>query len=95
VNVPAIQSAIAAVDAGRTAASTVGASFADELAAAVDATATAIARADGNAAAVARGTGSIADASVARAKADVALEVVAVAASRVSGAINALLQIQV
>jgi flagellar hook-basal body complex protein FliE len=51
--------------------------------------------ADGLAAAVALGKGTIAEAAIARAKADVALEVAAVAAARVTGAIAALMQTQV
>lgn len=52
-------------------------------------------QADGLASAVALGKGSIADAAIARAKADVALEVAAVAAARVTGAISVLMQTQV
>ncbi|MBV8280507.1 MAG: hypothetical protein JO347_00400 [Candidatus Eremiobacteraeota bacterium] len=52
-------------------------------------------RADDAAALVALGRGSIADAAVQRAKADVALEVAAIAASRVSTAVTTLLQTQV
>jgi len=70
-------------------------SFGDALAAAIDDAATALERADGKAGAMAMGGGSVVDASIARAKADVALEVVSVAASRISGALNALLQTQV
>jgi flagellar hook-basal body complex protein FliE len=70
-------------------------SFGDVLADALDGTASAVARADGLADAVALGSGDVVAASVARAKADVLLEVVSVAASRVGGAINALLQTQV
>ena len=65
------------------------------LAAALDGASSAIAGADARAAAVAAGAGSIADASIARAKADAALEIASVTASRVSGALNALLQTQV
>ena len=72
-----------------------GGSFGDALAAAIDDAAMALDRADGKAGAMAMGTGSVADASIARAKADVALEVVAVTASRISGALNALAQTQV
>ena len=51
--------------------------------------------ADALAATVASGKASIAEAAIARAKADVMLEVAAVAASRVSGSITTLLQTQV
>lgn len=67
-------------------------SFAAALAGAVDLVAGALDRADGLAAGVSTGRASITDASVARAKADVLLEIAAVAASRVSGAVNTLLQ---
>jgi flagellar hook-basal body complex protein FliE len=72
-----------------------GGSFGDVLAAAIDDAAVALERADGEAGTMAMGAGSVADASIARAKADVALEVAAVAASRISGALNALAQTQV
>jgi len=52
-------------------------------------------QADGLASAVALGKGGIADAAIARAKADVALEVAAVAAARITGAISVLMQTQV
>ena len=83
-------------DAGAPAV-TVGSSttFGDVLTAALESASSAIAGADARAAAVAAGAGSIADASIARAKADAALEIVSVTASRVSGALNALLQTQV
>jgi|SRR5579864_6998163 len=69
--------------------------FGDVLIAALDSASSAIAGADARAAAVAAGSGSIADASIARAKADTALEIASVTASRVSAALNALLQTQV
>lgn len=72
-----------------------GRAFANALAAAIDGTASAVERADGSAGAVAAGKGDVVSASVVRAKADVALEIVAVTASRISGAINTLLQTQV
>jgi flagellar hook-basal body complex protein FliE len=72
-----------------------GRAFGDLLADALDGTAGAVAHADGLAGAVALGKGSVIDASVARAKADVLLEIVAVAASRISTAVNSLLQTQV
>jgi flagellar hook-basal body complex protein FliE len=72
-----------------------GNSFGNALAAAIDDAATALEQADGKAGAMAVGAGGIVDASIARAKADVALEVVSVAASRISGALNSLLQTQV
>lgn len=71
-----------------------GPSFADLMGATADALTGALSRADALASDVASGKGSIADAAIARAKADVMLEVAAVAASRVSGAISALLQTQ-
>lgn len=55
----------------------------------------ALQRADVAAASLAAGTGSVAEAAVARAKADVELEVTAIAASRVSNAVATLLQTQV
>jgi flagellar hook-basal body complex protein FliE len=70
-------------------------SFGDALARALENTSDALRGADDQAALVASGSGDIATASIARAKADVALEVVSVAASRVSGAVNSLLQTQV
>lgn len=72
-----------------------GSSFGDLLAAALDGTSIALERADARAGAVAAGSGNVVDASIARAKADVALEIAAVAASRISGAVNSLLQTQV
>ena len=70
-------------------------SFGAVLAAAIDGTAAALDRADARAGAMAVGSGGIMEASVARAKADVALEIASVAASRVSGALNGLMQTQV
>ena len=70
-------------------------SFGEALAAAIDGTSQALERADVLAGAVATGAGDVAQASVARAKADVMLEVVSVASARASGALNALLQTQV
>ena len=79
-------------DGARVAVSqTFGAALADALRCADDA----VRAADDRAAALAAGSGSIVDASIARAKADVALDVVSVAASRVSGAVESLLQTQV
>ena len=71
------------------------ASFADALGSAADAMTTAVSRADALASGVAVGKANIADAAIARAKADVMLEVAAIAASRISGAISTLLQTQV
>ncbi|MBV8172181.1 MAG: hypothetical protein JO219_09670 [Candidatus Eremiobacteraeota bacterium] len=71
------------------------ASAASSFAALLDGAVAALQRADVTAQQVALGQGSIADASVARAKADVALEVAAISAARVSAAVNALLQTQV
>lgn len=70
-------------------------SFADALGSAANAMTAALNRADALASAVAAGKAEIADAAIARAKADVMLEVAAIAASRVSGAISTLLQTQV
>jgi hypothetical protein len=68
---------------------------AQSFAALLDGAVGALRQADTAAQAVALGHGNIAEAAVARAKADVALEVAAITASRVSGAVNALLQTQV
>jgi flagellar hook-basal body complex protein FliE len=70
-------------------------SFETALGSATAALSDAIAHADALAASVASGTTSVADASIARAKADVMLEIAAVAASRVSTSISTLLQTQV
>ncbi|MDQ6779659.1 MAG: flagellar hook-basal body complex protein FliE [Candidatus Eremiobacteraeota bacterium] len=72
-----------------------GAGFGVALGGALDALSGSLSRADRSAAALAFDRGSIADAAIARAKADVALEVAAVAASRISGALNTLMQTQV
>lgn len=69
--------------------------FGAALGGALDALAGSLMQADRSAAALALERGSIADAAIARAKADVALEVAAVAASRISGALNTLMQTQV
>ncbi len=71
-----------------------GGSFADAMGAAADELASTLSQADALAGEAALGKGSIAEASIARAKADVMLEVAAVAASRVSGTISVLLQTQ-
>ena len=70
-------------------------SFGEVLAKALEGTSDALHGADAQAALIAAGGDDMAGASIARAKADVALEVVSVAASRVSGAVNSLLQTQV
>jgi flagellar hook-basal body complex protein FliE len=70
-------------------------SFGDALGSAIDGLSGTLAHADALAANVASGKATIADASIARAKADVMLEVAAIAAARVSGAISQLLQTQV
>jgi flagellar hook-basal body complex protein FliE len=88
---PAPATSDLAVVAPRPAGGTFGAALAD----AIDGAAGAIDRADGLAGAVAIGGGDVVQASIARAKADVMLEVVAATASRVSGALNSLLQTQV
>ena len=69
--------------------------FGDALNAAIGGTAGALDRADSSAAGVAAGAGSIAEASIARAKADVLLEIVSVTAAKVSAALNSLLQTQI
>jgi flagellar hook-basal body complex protein FliE len=71
-----------------------GARFAATLAAMTDSVAGAVGAADRSAAMLAAGTGDVAATAIARAKADVALEIASVAASRVSSAITALLQTQ-
>ena len=70
-------------------------SFGDALARALGGAADALHGADVAAAVLASGGDDVTGASIARAKADVALEVISVAASRVSGAVNSLLQTQV
>ena len=70
-------------------------SFEAALGSAADALSNALAHADALAATVASGKATIADAAIARAKADVMLEIAAVAAARVSGSITTLLQTQV
>lgn len=70
-------------------------SFGAAFAAALGSAADALHGADAQAALVAAGSGDVVGASIARAKADVALEVVSVAASRVGAAVNSLLQTQV
>ncbi|HYK53730.1 MAG TPA: flagellar hook-basal body complex protein FliE [Candidatus Eremiobacteraceae bacterium] len=70
-------------------------SFGEALAQALEGTSDALRGADAQAALIAAGGDDVAGASIARAKADVALEVISVAASRVSGAVNSLLQTQV
>ena len=72
-----------------------GSSFGEALAAALGGAGSSIRQADDAAALVAAGGDDIVGASIARAKADVALEIASVTASRVSGAINSLLQTQV
>ncbi|HKW45460.1 MAG TPA: flagellar hook-basal body complex protein FliE [Candidatus Eremiobacteraceae bacterium] len=71
-----------------------GARFAAALTAMTDGVAGAVDAADRSAATLAAGNGDVAAAAIARAKADVALEIASVAASRVSSAITALLQTQ-
>ena len=78
-----------------TASSSTPSSFGAALASALAGAADALHGADVEAAVLAGGGGDVAGASIARAKADVALEVISVAASRVGGAINSLLQTQV
>ncbi|HEY7981315.1 MAG TPA: flagellar hook-basal body complex protein FliE [Candidatus Eremiobacteraceae bacterium] len=71
-----------------------GARFAAALAAMTDGVAGAVNAADHSAALLAAGKGDVEAAAIARAKADVALEIASVAASRVSAAMTALLQTQ-
>ena len=65
------------------------------FAAMLDGANAALERADVASSLLAAGKGSIAEAAILRAKADVALEIAAVAASRAGAAITALLQTQV
>jgi hypothetical protein len=65
------------------------------FAALLDGASGALRRAEVATASLAAGTGSVAEAAIARAKADVELEVAAIAASRASNAIATLLQTQV
>ena len=97
MNTSIVSGRVLSGDAGGAPAGTIVSStpFGDLLSAALENASSAIAGADARAAAVAAGAGSVADASIARAKADAALEIVSVTASRVSGAVNALLQTQV
>jgi flagellar hook-basal body complex protein FliE len=71
-----------------------GASFAAMLASMTNSAAGAVVAADRSAAMLASGGGDVAAAAIARAKADVALEIASVSASRVSSAITSLLQTQ-
>ena len=71
------------------------ASFSQTLGALLDGASGSIAAADGLAAGLVAHRSSVADAAIARAKADALLEIAAAAASRVSGAVTALLQTQV
>ncbi len=70
------------------------ASFSEALGNALDALSGALNKADALAASAAERKTDIADATIARAKADVMLEVAAIAAAKVSGAITQLLQTQ-
>ena len=70
-------------------------SFEAALGSAADMLSNALARADALAAAVGSDKANIAEAAIARAKADVMLEVAAIAASRLSSAISTLWQTQV
>jgi flagellar hook-basal body complex protein FliE len=69
-------------------------SFGEALASAVDSLSSALADADALAVSAAGKKADIADAAIARAKADVMLEVAAIASAKVSGAIAQLLQTQ-
>ncbi|PZR62683.1 MAG: hypothetical protein DLM53_04535 [Candidatus Eremiobacter antarcticus] len=70
-------------------------SFSQTLAGALDGLGVITARADALGAGIAAGRSTIAQAAIARAKADVLLEVAAVAASRLSSDINTLMQTQI
>lgn len=76
-------------------APTIAQPFSEVLGGMLDGAAAAVDGADAMAGSVAAGGGDVVAASIARAKADIALEAVSVAASRVSTAVNALLQTQV
>lgn len=89
--IPALRPAVLIEPSEPAPAAGVGASFTALL----DGAFASLQHADEAAALMAAGHGSIASAAVARAKADVALEVAVIAASRVSGAIATLLQTQV
>lgn len=71
-----------------------GATFASMLTSMTDTAAGAVGAADQSAAMLAGGHGDVAATAIARAKADIALEIASVAASRVSSAITSLLQTQ-
>jgi|GEM_PF-5079784 len=71
------------------------ASFLQTLGAMIDGVSNSVATADGLAAGLAAQKASVADAAIARAKADTLLEIAAVAASRVTASITSLLQTQV
>jgi flagellar hook-basal body complex protein FliE len=72
-----------------------GPSFADALGRALDNLSGALSQADALAAGVAVNRAGVAQAAIARAKADTILEIAAIAAARVSGVITQLLQTQV
>lgn len=69
-------------------------SFADVLGNAIDAVSGSLEKADALSIAAASKPGDIADAAVARARADVMLDVAAVTAAKISGAVGQLLQTQ-
>jgi len=69
--------------------------FGASLAAALEQAANSVRGADSQAQALAAGQGDVVTTSIARAKADVALEIAAVAASRVSNAVSTLMQTQI
>jgi flagellar hook-basal body complex protein FliE len=81
-------------DAATTAAGP-GPSFTDALGRALDNLSGALSQADALAAGVAVNRAGVAQAAIARAKADTILEIAAIAAARVSGVITQLLQTQV
>lgn len=90
----AVQPPVVADSARGDGSSASGSSFAATLAAMTDGVAGAVGAADHSAAMLASGNGDVAAAAIARAKADVALEIASVAASRASSAITTLLQTQ-
>jgi flagellar hook-basal body complex protein FliE len=92
---PASGAAVANTASAPLGATSMGRSFGDALASALDGAKNALEGADASAALVAAGKGDVVTASVARAKADVVLEIVSTTAARISGAINSLLQTQV
>lgn len=90
-----IQRIDSAVPASISAPASSSSAFAAALGALVDGAGDAVARADGLAGALAVGKASVADAAIARAKADTMLDVLAAFASRVNSAVTTITQTQV